>query len=132
MLIALMGDTYGKVMESQETYQLLTQRQIMGSYTALIDDAVDDSDFRPYLFIIQQKLDGGDDPNAAWEGNLTVIKKAIDSGLTNLHKQLDKKLIMLDSSMKQSNSRDSRYDKESRGQYVKIMEKFAQVDQRFN
>jgi len=52
MLIALMGDTYGKVMESQETYQLLTQRQIMGDYTSLIDDAVDDEDYRPYLFII--------------------------------------------------------------------------------
>ena len=38
MLIALMGDTYGKVMESQETCQLLTQRSIMGEYTALIDD----------------------------------------------------------------------------------------------
>ena len=96
MLIALMGDTYGKVMESQETYQLLTQRSIMGDYTALIDDQVDPDDFRPFLFIIQQKLEGDSDPNAAWEGNLTVIKKAIENGLNGLQKQLDKKLLALD------------------------------------
>ena len=52
MLIALMGDTYGKVMESQEVYALQTQRSIMNDYTALIDDEVDDSDFRPYMFVI--------------------------------------------------------------------------------
>ena len=91
MLIALMGDTYGKVMESQEIYQLLTQRQIMGSYTALIDDEVDPKDFRPFLFIINQKQEG-DDQNAAWEGNLPAIKKTIDHGLAELHKKLDKKL----------------------------------------
>ena len=52
MLIALMGDTYGKVMEAKETYQLLTQRSIMGDYTALIDDPVDPDNFRPCLFIV--------------------------------------------------------------------------------
>ena len=115
MLIALMGDTYGKVMESQETYQLLTQRSIMGDYTALIDDPVDPDDFRPFLFIITQKQEGDSDPNAAWEGNLTVIKKAIENGLTGLQKQLDKKLVALDQGIKAQSQRDVRFDKESRG-----------------
>ena len=84
MLIALMGDTYGKVMEAKETYQLLTQRSIMGDYAALIDDEVSPDDFKPFMFIIQQKLEGDNDPNAAWEGNLTVIKKAIENGITGL------------------------------------------------
>lgn len=84
MLIALMGDTYGKVMEAKETYQLLTQRSIMGDYAALIDDEVDPDDFKPFMFIIQQKLEGDNDPNGAWEGNLTVIKKAIENGISGL------------------------------------------------
>ena len=100
MLIALMGDTYGKVMEAKETYQLLTQRSIMGDYACLIDDEVDTEDFRPFLFIIQQKLEGDNDPNAAWEGNLSIIKKSIDNGITGLQKQLDKKLMALDVGIK--------------------------------
>ena len=128
MLIALMGDTYGKVMEAKETYQLLTQRSIMGDYACLIDDEVDTEDFRPFLFIIQQKLEGDNDPNAAWEGNLSIIKKSIDNGITGLQKQLDKKLMALDVGIKVQTQRDSRFDKESRGQYVKIMEKFQHVD----
>ena len=72
----------------------------MGDYTALIDDPVDPDDFRPFLFIITQKLEGDNDPNAAWEGNLTVIKKAIENGLFSLQKQLDKKLCSLDVAIK--------------------------------
>ena len=53
MLIAIMGDTYGRVTESMETYQLLTQREIGSQYTAMIDDPVDDNDYRPFLFIIE-------------------------------------------------------------------------------
>ena len=87
-----MGDTYGKVMESQETYALQTQRSIMNDYTAVINDPYEVSDFAPFMFVISQKLDDSDDSNSAWEGNLTVIKKAITGGLTNLQKQLDKKL----------------------------------------
>ena len=86
MLIAVMGDTYGKIMESFETYALQTQRSIMNDYTAMIDDPVDMSDFRPFMIVISQKVEGGDDPNAAWEGNIAVIKKTIDTGLGNLHK----------------------------------------------
>ena len=102
----------------------------MGDYTALIDDPVDDDDFRPFLFVIQQKLED-DDANAGWGGTLTVIKKAIDSGLNGLQKQLNKRLNVLDAGLKAQTSRDTRYDKESRGQYVKIIEKFANIDQRF-
>jgi len=53
MLIALMGDTYGKVMESEETYALQTQRSIMNDYTAMIDDPVDDSDYRPFMIVVK-------------------------------------------------------------------------------
>jgi len=91
MLIALMGDTYGKVMESQETYALQTQRSIMNDYTALIDDAVDPLDYRPFMIVVSQKLEGAE--SGAWEGNIAVIKKTIESGLGSLQKNIDKKLL---------------------------------------
>ena len=60
-----------------------------------------------------------------------MIKKSIESGINGLQKQLDKKLVALDAGIKASSQHDTRFDKESRGQYVKIMEKFASFDRRF-
>ena len=127
MLIALMGDTYGKVMESKDTCALQTQRSIMNDYTALINDEETDEYYRPFMFIIKQRLDGSEETDK-WEGNLPAIKKTIDSGLENLKKQLDKKLIFVAANLNSQSQRDTRFDKESRGQYVKIMEKFGTVE----
>ena len=38
MLIALMGDTFAKVMEQKEQFGLQTKLQIMSDYTALVLD----------------------------------------------------------------------------------------------
>ena len=92
MLVALMGDTYGKVMESQENYALQTQRSIMNDYTAMINDDVDEEDYRPFMIVVSQKGDG-DDAGGAWEGSLSVIKKTIDNGIGQLQKDVDKKLL---------------------------------------
>ena len=131
MLIALMGDTYGKVMESQETYALQTQRSIMNDYTAMINDEVDPTDYRPFMIVVKQKQDGDDD-NGGWEGNIAVIKKTIDGGLDKLQKNVDKKLLAVSQNLLSQQQRDIRVDKDSRGQYVKIMERFGNVEHRFN
>lgn len=53
----------------------------MVDFTALIEDADEDIDNKPYLFIVQAKSDGSDDAHGGWEGDLTVIKKSVDSGI---------------------------------------------------
>jgi len=118
-------------MESQETYALQTQRSIMNDYTAMINDEVDPTDYRPFMIVVKQKQDGDDD-NGGWEGNIAVIKKTIDGGLDKLQKNVDKKLLAVSQNLLSQQQRDIRVDKDSRGQYVKIMEKFGAVEQRFN
>ena len=44
MLIALMGDTFAKVMEQKEQFGLQTKLQIMSDYTALVLDASQEQD----------------------------------------------------------------------------------------
>ena len=36
MLVAIMGDTFGRVIENKANYGLQTKLQIMGDYTAVI------------------------------------------------------------------------------------------------
>ena len=95
MLIALMGDTFAKVMEQKEQFGLQTKLQIMSDYTALVLDSQQDQDPECYMFVITQKTEGTDDPNAAWEGNLSVIKKIIEKGLASLQKNMDRKLNLV-------------------------------------
>ena len=85
MLIALMGDTFSKVIESKEQFGLMTKLDIMGDYSALILDQDEDDASKNFMFIITQKDDGGED-GANWEGNLSVIKKTVEKGLANLQK----------------------------------------------
>lgn len=132
MLIALMGDTFAKVMEQKEQFGLQTKLAIMSDYTALVLDKTKTQDNECYMFVVTQKTEGTDDPNAAWEGNLSVIKKVIEKGLASLQKNMDRKLNAVHAQNMESKTRDLMNDKDSRGQYLRIMEKFAVVDNRFN
>ena len=67
----------------------------MSDYTALVLDSQQDQDPECYMFVITQKTEGTDDPNAAWEGNLSVIKKIIEKGLASLQKNMDRKLNLV-------------------------------------
>ena len=104
----------------------------MSDYTALVLDATQEQDTKCYMFVITQKTEGSDDPNAAWEGNLSVIKKVIEKGLASLQKNMDRRLNVVQAQNMESKTRDLMNDKDSRGQYLRIMEKFASVDNRFN
>ena len=92
MLIAIMGDTFGRVIENKANFGLQTKLQIMGDYTAVIDknnslkarccrgkqEDDDDQDKFNYLFVVKPKSDGDDEAAAAWEGGLGLIKKSIE------------------------------------------------------
>ena len=114
MLIAIMGDSYAKVMESSERYGLQTRIDIMVNYTAMILDEDEDSQILPYLFIVTPKSEGNDE-GGGWEGNLTVIKKTVDAGINSLQKQLDKKLGAMKTSLLDSKTRDVRMEKDAKG-----------------
>ena len=89
MLIAIMGDTFGRVIENKSNFGLQTKLSIMGDYTAVIDEKNSlktvcckskyplKQDKENYLFIVKPKSDGDDD-NSAWEGGLGLIKKSIE------------------------------------------------------
>ena len=75
MLIAIMGDTFGRVIENKANFGLQTKLSIMGDYTAVIDKnnslkarcckkkflEEEEQDNKNYLFVVKPKSDGDDD-----------------------------------------------------------------------
>ena len=75
MLIAIMGDTFGRVIENKANFGLQTKLSIMGDYTAVIDKnnslkarcckkkflEEEELDNKNYLFVVKPKSDGDDD-----------------------------------------------------------------------
>ena len=84
MLIALMGDTFGRVIESKERFGLQTKLEIMGDYTAVILGKAEQNDKNIYMFVVTQKTDNSEDGTEAWEGNLAYIRKSVDRNILSL------------------------------------------------
>lgn len=91
MLIAIMGDTFGRVIESKDRFSLQTKLEIMADYTSVIRENIEEDDAEVYMFVVQPKS-GDDDNMNAWEGNISFIKKSIDKSIASLAKNLDKKV----------------------------------------
>lgn len=130
MLIAIMGDTFGRVIENKANYGLQTKLSIMGDYTAVIDSkrslcsrffccckskqAEAGQDKCNFLFVVKPKSDGDDDAQQAWEGGLGLIKKSIDHSMNNLNKNLSKSIDKISVQNLEAKTRDTTLDKEVR------------------
>ena len=139
MLIAIMGDTFGRVIENKSNFGLQTKLSIMGDYTAVIDDKNSlktvcckskyplTQDKENYLFIVKPKSDGDDD-NSAWEGGLGLIKKSIEHQMQNLNKSLNKNIEKVAVQNLEAKARDSTLEKEVRNQYQRITQRFVELE----
>ena len=128
MLIAIMGDTFGRVIENKANYGLQTKLSIMGDYTAVIDQKNSlwrccnskkknkslNEDKLNYLFIVKPKSDGDDDAAQAWEGGLGLIKKSVDHTVSQLNKSLSRSIDKITVQNLEAKNRDTTLDKEVR------------------
>lgn len=86
----------------------------MNDYTEMIDDASNDKDYRPFMICVSQKNESGDSGSSSWQGNMAVIKKSVETGISSVQKKIDKKLNQVQTNIQQQSQRDTRIDKESR------------------
>ena len=89
MLIALMGDTFGRVIESKERFGLQTKLDIMADYTAMIkSDSFggccgrrnSGEQNKVYMFVVNPYM-GDDEDDTNWEGNISSIKKSVEKSI---------------------------------------------------
>ena len=99
MLIAIMGATFGRVMENKEQYAMQTKLAIMGDYTAVINrrkEQIMDADekFNHYLFVVRPKSGSGEE-NEAWSGSINLLKKSMERSLVTLQNSINKETSKL-------------------------------------
>ena len=127
MLIAIMGDTFGRVFENRAQFGLMTKLSIMGDYTVVIEDKNQKQDQLNYLFIVKQKSDGNDENDSTWEGGLGLIKQSIEQNIKASEKVVKKDIQKINVQNLESKSRDSTLDKEVRKQYQNISQNFNEM-----
>lgn len=132
MLIAIMGDTFGRVFENKAQYGLMTKLSIMGDYTVVIEEKNPIQDKSNYLFVIKPKSDGNDEGEQAWEGGLGLIKQAVESNIKASEKSVQKDISKLNVQNLESKARDSAMDKEMRKQYQNITSHFHDLKETNN
>lgn len=132
MLITLMGDTFGRVYESKNQFATMTKLEIMADNTSMIAEVNPEQKTDVYLFIVAPKQsDDSEDPNSAWEGNLSLIKKVLDKSVQNLKLNLEKKINAIATQQMEAKARDAYFDKQNLSQYQRIMDKFEEIDSNF-
>mmetsp|Transcript_2938 Transcript_2938/g.4004 ORF Transcript_2938/g.4004 Transcript_2938/m.4004 type:complete len:230 (-) Transcript_2938:532-1221(-) len=77
MLIAVMGDTYERIIENKEVNATMTKLTIMDDMNALLPHETSSKQKDVYLFVTKPLNDDGDD-NDSWEGSLKRIVRVVD------------------------------------------------------
>ena len=76
MLIAIMGNTFEKVIEKKAIHAMNTKLQIMSDYANVIKFFDRDTDH--FLFIVTPVIDDEENEDeASWEGGLNFLRKSI-------------------------------------------------------
>ena len=86
-IIAIMGDTFDRVYENKQQSILMLKIQVLGEYSFLFQYLKDSA----YLFIATLK-NKGDSTEEVWEGKIKAINKKVDSGFSNMEKDILQKI----------------------------------------
>lgn len=84
MIIAIMGDTYGRVAEGYEMHSRASKISLLSDYVPIIrkENSSDSAPFDGFLVVLTSVEDNGEDNE--WEGSVKMIKKVIETSSKNL------------------------------------------------
>ena len=93
MLIAIMGDTFGRVMEKKDINSVQTRLQLMADNSHTIPRYSKEDDKRVFLFVVSPVERTGDDED--WAGTISQMTRVIETQVGNLSKQFDQRIRQL-------------------------------------
>ena len=93
MLIAIMGDTYAKVTETNDQSALSERIKILADYVSVVNDNEKNDQ---YLVMTRPSdSESGD----SWEGTVSTIKKSLDKAVSDMTGTFNKKFGLLTSDL---------------------------------
>ena len=115
MLIAIMGDTFERVIENRDLNSTKTKLELLGDLSAnirKIDNlmghrGVDKND--RFLFVVTPN-DDEQDELGTWEGSIRQMRKTTDKRISKLEASLVKQISSLSDQAEQSSKRDIAQD----------------------
>ena len=105
MLIAIMGDTFERVIESRDVNATKTKLDLMSDLVATLEDVSAEEDKECFMFIVQpedKENDMGDD----WEGSVNKMTRMTAKNIENLGNELHKKSDKLQDSIDEFTRKD--------------------------
>ena len=95
MLIAIMGDTFGKVSEMKEQSALREKINILADFVWIIKMKDQDA-----AFIYAMKPKTLSNEGESWEGTVTTLKKTINSAMADQKANFSKKISGVETEVK--------------------------------
>ena len=79
MLIAIMGDTFDRVMDQKPTYSLKNKLMLMASMKSIIGSQEKEDESKVFLYVIQpaQDEDGVNEDESLWQGKVHIMREQI-------------------------------------------------------
>ena len=101
MLIAIMGDTFDRVIDQRPTYSLKNQIMILASMRSLIRSKQSVTDPDVFIYVIEPATSEGDEDEStgggegAWRGKLHFLQHLIKAKFARNSEHLEKSVVQL-------------------------------------
>jgi len=128
MLIAVMGDTYERIIENKEVNATMSKLTILADLNAVLPQQGSiASDKEVYLFLVKPNEEL-DDEGDSWEGSLKRIIRVVERKSRAIEQRLDKKTDALQASIEDMSKKEivgnrlmrAHIDQSVRGQSEKV------------
>ena len=87
MLIAIMGDSFDKVIENKEVNGIISKLEILGDLSVVLPQKDSERDYETIL-IVAKSEDADDDEDNEWEGTLRRLTRVVEGQSSIITKSL--------------------------------------------
>lgn len=112
MIIAIMGDTFGKVSEGHESHSRSMKIALLSDYVSLIRK--DDKGKKYNSFLVLVTADREVESKKEWEGTVNMLRSAITKNSDELEHNLNKKIENVKDLVVETKSRQVMRDRETK------------------
>ena len=119
MLIAIMGDSFSRVMENKEVYATQTKLELLNDMATVLQRSSKEQEDKVYLFLVRPDADD-ENAGAEWEGVVNKMTRITASNIKQLGVQLNKKTDKLQDQITDFIKRDATQEKHMKAHIDKV------------